>query len=167
MASQRTLIRTDACFTAGGFPLLMFSTGVRASTRRKGGIISTVLAAAYEQRFMEVDAFYNGQAWAKSVAGSRLIINRGDVIRTFKGCRLRPNNSAKRQRGGCISYTRCAGSPLGISKSTSAHGPTLSNRGNGLATQWDGKHLGASCSMCSGLVRRKADHVRHVLAAAR
>jgi hypothetical protein len=33
---------------------------------------------------MEVDAFYNGQAWAKSVDGSRLIINqRGDVIRTF------------------------------------------------------------------------------------
>jgi hypothetical protein len=45
MASQRTLIRTDACFTAGGFPLLMFSTrGSREHATKRGGIISTVLA---------------------------------------------------------------------------------------------------------------------------
>lgn len=37
--------------------------------------------AAYEERFAEVDAFYNGQAWARSEAGISLIINQcGEII---------------------------------------------------------------------------------------
>jgi len=41
--------------------------------------------AAYDRRFKELDAIYNGQAWAMSVDGSSLIINqRGDVLRKIQ-----------------------------------------------------------------------------------
>lgn len=68
------------------FPALdVFHKGFARARDEKGWHhINRSGQAAYEQRFIEVDAFYNGQAWAKSVHGSRLIINqRGDVIRAF------------------------------------------------------------------------------------
>lgn len=41
--------------------------------------------AAYERRFKEVDAFYNGQAWGMAADGSSLIINeQGDVLRKIQ-----------------------------------------------------------------------------------